>query len=495
VDVLGVVREAIEREQLLETGATVVVGVSGGPDSVCLLHLLNRLRASYGWSLHVAHLNHCLRGAEADEDMVFVALLAAKWGLPCTVEVADVEAIAQERRLSLEEAARQARYNFLSEAAQRAGASAVAVGHNADDQSETVLMHFLRGAGLAGLRGMLPATDLDLGWLPSPSKVRLVRPLLTVPRAAIQDYCQAHNLSSRFDRSNLDTSYFRNRLRHQLLPLLETFNPNIRTLLRRMASVLAADYELLAAWRDEAWERLVREEGESAISFELAGWRALPLALRRATLRQAAYRLLPQLRDVDFVHVEQAVAVATHGDTGDQATLPQGLRLRVGYHTLRLSGADDVLAAPQWPLLWHDTPLPVAVPGQTTLPGGRWQLQAQAWHGASDAALDNADRWTVYVDTERLGPNPALRPRRPGDRFQPLGMGGRSVGVAEFMINAKIPRRWRAHVPLLVHDRPGSSGEQEIAWVVGWRMDERVKVTAETRRVTRLFTSLQDAAD
>jgi tRNA(Ile)-lysidine synthase len=219
------------------------------------------------------------------------------------------------------------------------------------------------------------------------------------------------------------------------------------------------------------------------------------LSLRRATLRQAAYRLLPQLRDVDFVHVEQAVEVATHGATGAQATLPQGLRLRVDYHTLRLSGADDVLAAPQWPLLWHDAPLPVAVPGQTTLPGGQWQLQAQAWHGANDAALDNADRWTVYVDTEQLGPNPALRPRQPGDRFQPLGMGGRSVEVAAFMINAKIPRRWRAHVPLLVHDRPGSAGKQEIAWVIGWRMDERVKITAETRRVTRLFASLQDAAD
>jgi tRNA(Ile)-lysidine synthase len=414
------------------------------------------------------------------------------WGLPCTTEVVDVRAVAQKRRLSLEEAARQVRYGFLARLAIQIGATAVAVGHNADDQSETVLMHFLRGAGLAGLRGMSPAVDLgrlrliEEGFTPSSTtaSIKLVRPLLSIPRAAIERYCRLHNLPPRFDRSNLDTTLFRNRLRHQLLPLLETYNPNTRALLRRTAALAAADYELLSAVRDEAWERLVREESGCTISFDLRGWRALPLALQRTILRTATGRLRPELRDVNFIHIEQAVTIATSGSTGAQAILPQGLRLTVDYQTLRLSGTEDVPPTPDWPLLWQGEPLPVVMPGQTALPDSQWQLETQRWNGRRDAALSNPDRWTAYLDAEQLGPNPTLRTRQPGDRFQPLGMGGRHVDVADFMVNAKIPRCWRGHIPVLVHDRPaGHPEEQEIAWLIGWRIDERVKITDGTRHI------------
>jgi tRNA(Ile)-lysidine synthase len=489
VDVLGAVRQEIENGRLLDKGATIVVGVSGGADSLCLLHVLNRLGADYDWSLHVAHLHHRLRGDDADEDMIFVALLAMDWKLPCTIEVINVKAMARQQRTSLEETARQIRYGFLDSVAQEVGATAVVVGHQADDQAETVLMHFLRGTGLAGLRGMSPAVDLGKLRIIRPSSpgansdIQLVRPLLSVPRAEIERYCQAHSLSPRFDRSNLDTTFFRNRLRQRLLPELETYNPNVKTLLRRTAAVAAADYELLAAQRDEVWRELVRQEDEESVCFDLAGWRALPLALRRATLRQAAYRLRPRLRDVGFVHIEQAVAVATGGETGAQATLPQGLRLQVDYETLRLYGAESDRSTPDWPLLWHDAPLPAIIPGETALPGAsRWRLEARLWNGGKDVVFDNPDRWTAYVDADRLGTASVLRTRKPGDRFQPLGMDGRSIQVADFMVNVKIPRRWRDHIPLLVHDRAG----EEIVWLAGWRIDERVKITAQTCRVIRL---------
>ena len=160
-DLLTRVRQYAQRYRLFSTGETVVVGVSGGPDSLCLLHLLRRLAPELRLWLHVAHLHHGLRGAEADADAAFVAELADCWGLPCTIGRADVAALAREAGLSLEEAARQARYRFLAEVAEAGGASTLAVGHNADDQAETVLMHFLRGSGAAGLRGMLPRTALD----------------------------------------------------------------------------------------------------------------------------------------------------------------------------------------------------------------------------------------------------------------------------------------------------------------------------------------------
>ncbi|RLC71185.1 MAG: tRNA lysidine(34) synthetase TilS, partial [Chloroflexi bacterium] len=192
--VLKQVRDTIERYHLLRTGETVVVGVSGGPDSLCLLHVLRQLSAELDLHLHVAHLHHRIRGEEADADAAFVAELAAEWGLPCTVEVRDVPRMAREKKLAVEEMARLVRYAFLAHLAHQIGARKIAVGHNADDQTETVLMHWLRGSGLAGLRGMLPRTplrqfrlhlaDLDLElevW-----NLELSRPLLVVPRPDIE---------------------------------------------------------------------------------------------------------------------------------------------------------------------------------------------------------------------------------------------------------------------------------------------------------------------
>jgi tRNA(Ile)-lysidine synthetase-like protein len=329
----------------------VVVGVSGGPDSLCLLHILLRLREEYRLRLHVAHLHHGARGAEADADADFVAALAAEWNLPATIEKQDVPALAHAHKLAFEETARRVRYTFLTRVAGEMGAHKIAVGHNADDQAETVLMHFLRGAGPAGLRGMLPLTPIKDYRLLTPflhltpnqptnqltiqptnqptnqltnqlTTPTLIRPLLEVPRAAIEAYCANHGLTPRFDRSNLDTTYFRNRLRHELLPLLATYNPNIRARLCHTATIIATDYELLTQLREQAWAEVMREERETAIVFDRVTWRTLPVALQRATLRQAAYRLRRSLRDVDFVHVEIARQVGLRGETGAQATLP-----------------------------------------------------------------------------------------------------------------------------------------------------------------------------
>ncbi|MGB9889276.1 MAG: tRNA lysidine(34) synthetase TilS, partial [Anaerolineae bacterium] len=346
-DLLREVQRFIRCHDLLRVGDRVVVGVSGGPDSLCLLHLLLRLQEEYRLQLHVAHLHHGARGEDADADAAFVADRAREWGLPATLAREDVPALARAYKLAFEEAARRVRYAFLAHVAGRVGAAKVAVGHNADDQAETVLMHFLRGAGLAGLRGMRPATPLSEYRLlpqtdrfPLPDRLPvLIRPLLGIPRAAIEAYCAEQGLTPRFDRSNLDTTYFRNRLRHELLPLLETYNPNIRRRLCHTAEVVAADYELLTQMREWAWGQVVREETDRAIVLDRAGWGAQPLALQRALVREAAYRLRPHLRDVDFVHVEAAVQVARAGTTGARATLPGGLALTVGYDTLTVADA------------------------------------------------------------------------------------------------------------------------------------------------------------
>ncbi len=241
------------------------------------------------------------------------------------------------------------------------GAQTIAVGHNADDQAETVLMHWLRGSGLAGLRGMLPVTSLEEyrlietpgeGSGESIGNLKLIRPLLDVTRVEIEVYCRFHGLQPRFDRSNLDTTYFRNWLRHEVLPLLARHNPNVREVLRRSAQVIADDYALLRALLEETWPRVVIEETDGILAFDLAAWRGLAISLQRSVLREAIHRLRRSLRNIDFVHVENALEVARDGTTGDQATLPKGLMLTLSYDRFTVAAGERMPGwLPDWPLL------------------------------------------------------------------------------------------------------------------------------------------------
>jgi len=497
MELLERVRSTIERYHMLASGDTIVVGVSGGPDSLCLLHLLLRLRDEYTLRLHVAHLNHCLRGAEADADAAFVAHLVEEWGLPASIESQDVEALAKERKLAIEEAARQVRYAFLARVALQVGALKIAVGHNADDQVETVLMHWLRGSGLAGLRGMQPVSRLGelrlKGEKIEPSEgsntLLLIRPLLEVPRSEIEAYCSAHGLQPRFDRSNLDTTYYRNRLRHELLPFLETFNPRIREVILRSATIIAADYAHLRQQAATAWAEVTVAEGPQAITFDLEKWRALPLSLQRSTLREAVQRLRHSLRNINWVHIDNAIQILQDGSTGMAATLPSGLEARLGYNEFIV--ADEAYAEP-WPdlPLLRDAEVVLHVAGQTTLPGSDWCITAQIVdrHALDEEALRHAHPWQAYLDYDVTGSRLCLRPRRTGDRFCPQGLGTKPTTVNNFMINAKIPRAWRDMIPLLVrspepHRRAVEKAPIQVLWVAGWRIDERAKVTATTKRV------------
>jgi tRNA(Ile)-lysidine synthase len=492
VDVLAKVGQAIDRHGLLAEGETVVVGVSGGPDSLCLLHVLNRLREGYGIELHVAHLDHRLRGLESEEDAAFVARLAEEWGLPATVEARDVPQLARESKLAIEEAARQARYSFLGQVAQAVGARRIAVGHNADDQTETIVMHWLRGAGLAGLRGMLPQTDLgkmrlEAAWPDHPPlHLHLIRPLLETSRTEIEAYCRQHGLKPRFDRSNLDTTYYRNRLRHELIPYLESYNPNIREVVRRSAQVIGDDYSFLQAELKRVWPVVVSSESGEAITFDLDRWRALSTSQQRSTLREAVHRLRRSLRNINWIHIENALSALRAKPAGTQVTLPQGLMLTIGYHDFTVVD-EGYVPEVDWPLLFVES-FPVAVPGVTELPDSDWCLEAAiiGREKLGEDYLDNPDPWQASLDYERVGAELVLRQRCSGDRFQPLGLGGHEKSLHTFMIDVKIPRSLRGFLPIVASSR-------HIVWVAGWRVDERAKITESTERVLHLaFRSCLD---
>ena len=345
-------------------------------------------------------------------------------------------------------------------------------------------MHWLRGSGLAGLRGMQPVSRLEelrlegeeLEPTRKKDELLLLRPLLEVSRAEIEAYCTAHHLQPRFDRSNLDATYYRNRLRHELLPFLETFNPGFRQVVLRSANVMAADYAYLHEQAAKAWAEVVLHEDREAITFDLARWRALPLSLQRSILRQAIHHLRRSLRNINWVHVENAVQVLQTGNTGMMVTLPRGLEATLGYEQFTVATKSYSETPPDMPRVRTETTL--HIPGRTPLPDSRWSVAAEIVdrNMLPPAALRHAQPWQAYLDYAVSGSQLLMRPRRSGDRFWPQGLGDKPTTLNHFMTNAKIPRAWRDTIPLLV-------SPQQLLWLAGWRIDERGKVTDKTTQV------------
>ncbi len=468
-----------QTHNLITPGDIIVIGVSGGADSLCLLALLKEMALSLDLQLHVAHLNHGLRSQASDDDAAFVAELAQKWRLPYTTQKEDVAAWAKKKKQSLEETARQLRYDFLVEVARDVDANKIAVGHNANDQIETVLMHFLRGAGVAGLRGMLPIASLEYRAEKTAKLPALIRPLLDTLRGDIEAYNRQHHLAPRFDQSNLDKTFFRNRLRHELLPILENYNPNIHQALQKTANLMTANHKILQNELERVWRFVLKSQNEQAITLDRQDWQILPLAMQRLSLRKAIQTLRKTLRNIDFSHIEQLVTLLNKGKTGDGIDLPQNLRVTLGYNTITLADKPYQAPLPNLPYLHSQTPVSVQIPGITALPESAWYVHTNLIIRStlSDHALTERAPWRVYLDAAAVGDNPILRPRQPGDIFQPFGLNGRRQKLKNFMINQKIPAEQRALTPLLVT----KSGE--ICWVCGWRIDHRYRITEQTQRV------------
>jgi tRNA(Ile)-lysidine synthase len=442
----------------------LLVAVSGGPDSVCLLHILAGLKETLGIELHATHLNHQLRGAESESDAQYVAGLAQSLGIPATIEKRDVRAYQAQKRISLEEAAREVRYNFLTQTAKSVGSSQVAIGHTRDDNIETILMHLIRGSGTRGLQGLCPRTE----WQTTDASLTIIRPLLGISREETQGYCREHSLSPRLDSSNLSLSPLRNRIRLKLLPLLKGYNPRIAEALLRTARIAASDLAFLEKEGARSWKRTAQFK-EDTIILDKERLLALPPALKRQVLRLSLEELIGNLRDIEARHIEE-IMDALDKPAGRSLNLPGGLILTIEYDRY-LIGREPLALAPFPPL---ETELTLAVPGETRLPG--WQVTASVTDRKQPT--EEADKLSACFDFDKTGDRLLLRNRRPGDHFQPLGM-SQPKRLNRFMIDAKIPRRWRERVPVV-------SSPEQIVWVVGYRIDNRVRVTGETRRVLYL---------
>jgi tRNA(Ile)-lysidine synthase len=367
-----------------------------------------------------AHYNHRLR-PEAANDADQVQRIAERMGVPFVSDSKDVGAVARAEGMSVEEAARTMRYRFLFAEAHRLECAAVAVGHTADDQVETVLMHFLRGAGLAGLRGML-ACGVITEW---DSAIPLVRPLLGVWREEVMDYCKSYALDPVFDQSNLDTTYFRNRLRHELIPYLQGYNPQIKDVVWRMSQAVAGDYEILAGVIQAGWQDSRIEEGSDFVVLSLPVLRKMERGLRRSVVRMAINYLRPGLRDIDFQSIDRAAHFIDTPTQRRSMDLVANLILYISGERIFIGDHNSSLLLQEWPQIAAGEIHELPVPGRLEL-HDRWILESRWLEGSEIKKMSacTAGPFQACLDAACLSLPLQVRTRRPGDRFRPLGMGG-----------------------------------------------------------------------
>ncbi len=449
------VGEALARSGL-PRGSTVVVAVSGGPDSLALLHALNRAARSGSVRLHGAHLDHQLRGEASRADAIFVAEMFRSLGIEATVDDADVAAYRKEHRLSLEDAARRVRYEFLGCVAAEREAAAIALGHTSDDQAETVLMHLIRGSGLTGLAGMREQAPRRL----SGRCVLLLRPMLTVSRQETEAYCRELGLAPRRDESNLLPDLTRNRLRFQLMPQLERFNPAVRGALVRLARSVSLDASYLADEVSRVLPGVGRmDESGQQFTIDREAFSQLPQSLRSHLLRRAFVEVSGTFEDLQQVHVDE-MARLLEGPAGRSLDLPSGLTFTVDYESAVMgSGTVD-----RCPLPSLDGERKLVVPGETRVSGWKVSTAVVDRSGLASLSGESCQAYQAVLDAASMEGPLRVRTRRPGDRFQPLGM-SQPKKLQDFMVDSKVPRAWRDRVPLVV-------APEGIAWVVGWRPAE-----------------------
>ena len=446
---LDTIRRTIRRHHLATPASRIVVALSGGGDSVALVHLLHALhRAGELTVAGVAHFNHQLRDV-ADRDEQFCRSIAAALGYPFLAEREDVGARASRDRQSIELAGREARHQFFSRASDRLGADAVALGHTRDDQAETFLLRLLRGAGPRGLSAMHPRNGTT------------IRPLLDCRRADLRTFLAERGLPFVEDSTNADVSIPRNRVRSELIPLLEArFNPSI-------VDVLANQAELA---RDE-WSWMLEElTGRSVDVGSVAGLLAVPRALRRFALWRAMTEAAGG-RTVSLQHVDAALRIVESNTTNGCVDAPGHVVERIGDRIVLKTGRSNDVRTPAAVFRY-----PLSIPGEVSLPQHGCIVSAQFADGRDAVSATLSSRATAVVAADSWAPPLSVRNRRPGDRFRPFGLDGQKK-LQDFLVDRKVARAERDRVPLVV------DADDRIVWVAGHEIDEAFRVTDASRAV------------
>jgi tRNA(Ile)-lysidine synthase len=465
--------QLLTEERLLAGDDAVVVGVSGGADSAALLHLLAGLNRELGWRLrlHVAHLNHALRGAESDADAVFVQAAADHLSLPCTIERRPIADLAREQEGGIEEVARRERYAFYERVCLQTDCRAVALAHHSDDNAETILHRVLRGTGIRGLVGIPRVRAI------SPySQIRIIRPLLHMSREQLRSYLLDEGIAFREDQSNTSDVFLRNRIRNKVFPLLESeVNPQVREALLRLGAQAGWLEEFLHDTVERSFETLIVSRNDQELVLNAQALSRKSRIIQTELIRRAYISFGLGEQELGFSHLASALELVGDPTSGKQTLLPGGMTVEKRYGQLIFSlpseQAREEIAEE----------VSVHLPGRTVLPVRRLEIECEeleAAPGDIPRLRKAATRMEEFVDRQAVHSPLIVRPRRPGDRFCPLGAPG-SKKLGDFLADVKVEPRERQRVALLC-DRLGP------IWVIGYRIDDRVKLTALTRRVLHL---------
>lgn len=450
------VLKTIRDHGMIKSGDKVIIAFSGGIDSTALIYLLNSLKNKLKIKLFAAHLNHKLRGKDADLDAAFARRTAKKLKIPFVLEEFDVLSFAKQNRLNLEDAARRARYEFLERSAAKVGAGVIAVAHTADDNIETFLMRLVRGTGMKGLMGIPPVRG------------KIIRPMIALLRSEIEEYLKSKKITPRIDRSNYETKYLRNRIRRNLIPALESYNSNIKELL--LQTIAEANsiqgFVELEAEKDLKGMTMFKSGGE--IRIDIKKLLNIDSALRGEVLRQAIEAVKRDLVDISFVHIEDILGQLYKKRA--QLDLP-------GVHAYITKGALSISRSKAEKITHHPFMHKLEIPGEVR-EDGSFVIEADILPSISASELRAKDPYRAYLDYDKIGKPLMVRNRMPGDRFSPLGLKG-SKKLQDIFVDEKTDIDMRESIPVI-------DDGKKIVWVVGFRMSEDAKVTPATRKVVRL---------
>ncbi|MEE8637763.1 MAG: tRNA lysidine(34) synthetase TilS [Candidatus Margulisiibacteriota bacterium] len=447
--------ETIKEYKLFKPGESVLVAVSGGADSIALLHLLDFYRQKFGADLHIAHLNHMIRKKDADLDARYVQGLSRNLNIPITVEAMDVQAFAKESKLGLEAASRKIRYDFFERVANKVGASRIAVGHTADDNVETFLMRVLRGAGLKGLCGI------------PPKRGRIIRPLIKIWRREIEDYVGGLKLVPRRDYTNYETKYMRNRVRMKLIPQLKLYNLNIKEIILQTILLLTEDNEYLEAKAEEALAQTLVSGKPGEVRLAVPKLQKLENPIQGHLIRKAIEIVKGNTSDLTFTHIS---------DILDKIEANEKWELHLPGGIFVVGGRDELIICRQKPETApsRSYSYSLSVPGEVEIEELGRKMRAEF----SVGEIEDRDPNVAFIDYASLGKKLTVRNKEEGDRFQPLGMKG-SKKLQDLFVDEKVPAELRDSIPVV------ESGGK-IVWVGGLRIDERAKVTKSTKKIVKL---------
>ena len=469
-------KEFLEEKCGITSDELIVAGVSGGADS---LYLVRHLQLN-GNPVIAVTFDHQLRPGSASE-AEFVHQLCLEWGIPFLYGVENIREYAETNHLSIEEAARECRYKFLFREAEKASAAAVATGHHADDQAETVLMHLIRGSGLDGLAAIRPRS-FQHQWS---STIPLIRPLLQIRRAEVETWCKGNHLTPVMDESNQDNLFFRNRIRNNLLPLLaKEYNPNIRTILSRTAESFQNDVDFMNAETIRYWNQTILKDfcTEEQIVFSRA-INSLPVSIQSRLIRKAAFQLRPNARDFDFEAIQSALNCFNSSKRLDRVDLPEKLTAFRQDEFLILAVDDPTINFQDFPQLPAGEPQRIIdIPSETKI--SNWSIRIECEVVSPDEietlikGIQEVKNQCIF-DADKITLPMVIRPAKVGEKFKPFGLHGKRQKISDFWINWKIPQPLRAHYPVI-------ADQKEILWIPKLQTSDGAKITSETRKIIRL---------